>query len=294
MKILKVLKEQEQTIDGGIFGYTVDTLDKIEKSFEASGSFEYSHVTINNPNGKYKFIPTLTVKRTSEVELRLTMKMYLVINVWEIPNDFLIFVAEWLTGKLKKNIPNLEEMLNDSRLHKGAINFGFEEIFISKGDVFFRLDDYMDTMYYNSRIRRVHPLEDLMNPQTITQQYSIDPSQVPTFSDGFSLATDQINKKVRHVYQGFRKGTYKGHQYEYKEDKPRISILLEKENFDPNTKVLHPKFRVQINAGYVQIDGKPTGGFFYDKTEMFEDKEFIKEFDLYIKQRFEQFGIKII
>ena len=300
MKILNILKEQEEdnqmrgiTIDGGSYGYTFDTLNKIEQSIKSSGGFVYSNDTIYHPSGDYRMIPTLMVDRRSDTELRLAVKMYLMINGWEIPKDFLIFITEWMIGQFKKNISGIEEMITDTRFLNGSIHYSIKDIFVAKGDVFFSLEEYMDTMYYNSHIMRVYPLDELFNPQKINEVYSLDPSQVPTFSDDFSLATDRVTKKVKHVYKGFRKGTYKGHQYEYKENNPRISVLIEKDDYDPTTKVIHPKFRIQLNAGYVWIDGKPTSSF-EPEVDQFKDKDFVIEFDYYIKERFKQFGIKLL
>ena len=293
MKILKILKEQEQTIDGGTYGYTVDTLNKIEESIKSAGSFVFSNTTIHHPTNNYRFIPTLHVSRGSETEIRLAVKIYLIVESFEIPTDFLIFVTDWYMDLFKEKIPDLEEMLNDSRFLKGSIHYSFSDIFIAKKDVFFTLDDYMDIMYYNARIRRVHPLEELFNKQKVNEVYTLDPSQVPTFSEDFSVATSQVEKKIKNIYKGFRKGTFKGHQYEYKEDNPRISILVDKQDYDPSTKVIHPKFKIRVNAGYVLIDGKPTSTFEPEQNR-YSNFEFVKEFNDYIKSRFKQFGIEIL
>jgi hypothetical protein len=132
-----------------------------------------------------------------------------------------------------------------------------------------------------------------MDPNSIAAKYTIDESQVPRFSDDFSLATDKMIKKVKSVFLGFKKGTYKGHEYEYKEKNPKISIHIKNSTYDLTSKVIHPNFRVSINAGYVWIDGKTTSEMDLEKNR-FMDKEFIKEFNDYIKARFEQFGIKIM
>ena len=300
MKILQVLKEQEETpnnldvVDGGTYTYTKETLDKVIGVIDSLGGWVFSNETVHHPSGKYRFVPTLYTKRTGDVELSLTLKVYLSINEWVIPTDFLIFVTEWMTGKLNEKIPDLMEMITNERYQHGAITYNFGDVFVSSNEMFLALDDYIDTTYYNTHIMKVYPLEELMNQQTIVRHYDLDPSQVPTFSEDFSLAMDRVLKKIRSVYKGFRKGTYQGHQYEYKENNPRISVLVEHNEYNPQTKVIHPKFRVQLNAGYVWLDGKPTSDFGFNPEEKFPDLKFVEDFNVYIKSRYLQFGIKFM
>jgi hypothetical protein len=294
MKILDILKEELDVIDGGKFGHTKETLDKVVGVIDSLGGWVFSNETVYHPSGKYRFVPTLYVKRKGDTELSLTVKVYLMLNEYVIPTDFLIFVNEWMTGMMKSKIQGLEEMITDEKYMAGAITYNVREIFVSSNEMFLALEDYIDTTYYNTTIMKVYPLEELMDQQNIVRHYQLDPSQVPTFSEDFSLAIDRVLKKIKSVYKGFRKGTYQGHQYEYKENNPTISVLVESNDYNPQTKVIQPKFRVQINAGYVWIDGKGTGGFYTTPEEKFSDVKFIEEFNVYIKERFLQFGIKII
>jgi hypothetical protein len=294
MKILDILKEELDVIDGGKFGHTKETLDKVVGVINSLGGWVFSNETVHHPSGKYRFVPTLYVKRKGDTELELSVKVYLMLNEYVIPTDFLIFVNEWMTGMMKTKIEGLEQMISDERYLSGAITYNVREIFVSSKEMFMSLEDYIDTTYYNTHIMKVYPLEELMDQQNIVRHYQLDPSQVPTFSEDFSLAIDRVLKKIKSVYKGFRKGTYQGHQYEYKENNPTISILVESNDYNPQTKVIHPKFRVQINAGYVWIDGKGTGGFYVNPENKFTDNKFVDEFNRYIKERFLQFGIKII
>lgn len=294
MKILDILKEELDVIDGGKFGHTKETLDKVVGVIDSLGGWVFSNETVHHPSGKYRFVPTLYVKRKDDTELELSVKVYLMLNEYVIPTDFLIFVNEWMTGMMKTKIEGLEQMISDERYLSGAITYNVREIFVSSKEMFMSLEDYIDTTYYNTHIMKVYPLEELMDQQNIVRHYQLDQSQVPTFSEDFSLAIDRVLKKIKSVYKGFRKGTYQGHQYEYKENNPTISILVESNDYNPQTKVIHPKFRVQINAGYVWIDGKGTGGFYVNPENKFTDDKFVDEFNRYIKERFLQFGIKII
>lgn len=295
MKILDILKEDLDTIDGGRFGHTKETLDMVVGTINSLGGWVFSNETVYHPSGKYRVVPTLYVNRKADAELALSVKVYLILNEYVIPSDFLIFVTEWMTGMLKSKIPGLEEMMANERYMTNAITYNFREVFVSSGDMFMSLDDYVDTTYYNTHIMKVYPLEELIsNRVSIQRHYELDPSQIPTFSEDFSLAVDRVLKKVKSVYKGFRKGTYQGHQYEYKENNPKISILVESNDYNPQTKVIHPKFRIQINAGFVWIDGKGTGGFYVNPENKFSDDKFVEEFNHYIKARFQQFGIKII
>lgn len=296
MKILNILKEQEetnlQTIDGGTFGFMKESLDKIEKELNDE-SWRFSTETFTSPDGTYKCNTTLYVTRSSETELKLGGKIYLMLQQPIIPLDFLSVSANWMLNKLNSLSPDLFNIVKDGRYQEGSITFNFHDIFVAYGETFLGLYDYMERAYYNTHVVNLIPIEELMNERSINFNYQLEPSQVPTFSDDYSLATDKMTKKIKSVYKGFRKGTFKGHEYEYKENTPRISIHLRDDDYNPQTKVIHPKFRVSINAGYVWIDGKPTSDFNYG-VEKFSDTLLIKEFAEYIKSRFEQFDIKIM
>jgi hypothetical protein len=297
MKILKVLKEQEDNnnldvIDGGTYGFVKESLDKIEKELNDK-SWRFSTETFNSPDGSYRCNVTLYVNRSSETELNLSGKIYLMLTETVIPTDFLIVCAEWMISRLELVAPDLHEMVKDPRYQPQSITFNFKEVFVSYNETFLSLYDYMDRAYYNTHVTNLMPIEELMNSRSINFNYRLEEPQVPKFSDDYSLATDKMIKKVKSVYSGFRKGTYKGHEYEYREKTPRISIHLKYETYDQTGKVIRPMFRVSINAGYVWIDGKTTSEMDLEKNR-FMDKTFIDEFNKYIKARFEQFGIKIM
>jgi hypothetical protein len=297
MKILKVLREQEETnqqiIYGGTFGFTKDALDTIEEDIKRLGSFEFSNITIPYPGGGYKVIPNLYINRKGDVDLNLSVKIYLVLDRLEIPTDFITFITKWLTDKFKEKVPVMSKKIYDDHYHQGAISFNIREIYVSYKDLFFSLNEYMDVAYYNSHVMKMYPLEKVMKEENIPTYYNLDPTQVPTFDDNFSLAMDKVTKKMKSIYQGFRRGTFRGRQYEFKENNPRISVLIEDREFDPTTKVLHPKFRLSMNAGYPHIDGTPTSSFEPPETR-FPDVRFVEDFNHYIKSRFEQFGIKLL
>jgi hypothetical protein len=298
MKILKVLKEQEETpnnlqvVDGGTYGYVKETLDKIEKVLEEK-SWKFSTETFSSPDNSYKCNITLYYNRSSETELNLYGKIYLMLTQAVIPTDFLIVCAEWTMNRLDTVVPELKELIKDSRYQPQSITFNFKDVFVSYNETFLSLYDYMERAYYNTNVSNVMPIEELMNSRSINFNYKLEESQVPKFSDEYSMATDKMIKKIKSVYNGFRKGTFKGHQYEYKEKIPRMSIHLRNDTYDQTNKVIHPNFRVSVNAGYVWIDGKTTSEMSLENNR-FTDKPFIEEFNKYIKARFEQFGIKIM
>jgi hypothetical protein len=299
MKILKVLKEQEetnpnlQTIDGGTFGFMKESLDKIQKELDETKS-RISYELFDSPDGTYRCHTQFNVTRSSETELKLSGKIYLILKEPTIPLDFLSVSAKWLLNKINELCPDVFNTVKDGRYQEGSITFNFHDVFISYNDSFLGLYDYMERAYYNTNVVNLIPIEELMNDRSIDFNYQLEPSQVPTFSDDYSLAIERIIKKVKSVYKGFRKGTFKGHEYEYKENPPRISIHPRDDDYNPQTKVIHPKFRVQINGGYVWLDGKPTSEFGALPENRFTDTLVIKQFDEYIKARFEQFGIKIL
>jgi hypothetical protein len=293
MKILKVLKEQElQTIAGGTYGFMKESLDKIQKRLDETKS-TISYEMFDSPDGTYRCHTNLYVTRSSETELKLAGKIYLILKEPTIPLDFLSVSAKWMLNKINELCPDVFNTVKDGRYQEGSITFNFHEIFVKYSETFLGLYDYMERAYYNTHVTNPIPIEELMNDRSIDFNYKLEPSQVPTFSDDFSLATDKMIKKIKSVYKGFRKGTFKGHQYEYVRQEPQISIYPRDDNYNPQTKVIHPKFKVSINAGYPHIDGKTTSDF-EQGVERFTNTLIIKQFDEYIKARFEQFGIKII
>jgi hypothetical protein len=299
MKILKVLKEQEETpnnldvIDGGTYGFMKESLDKIQKILD-DNSWRFSTETFNSPDGSYRCNTQLYVTRSTDTELKLAGKIYLMLKEPVIPLDFLSVSASWMLNKINELCPDVFETIKDGRYQEGSLTFNFHDIFIAYGETFLGLYDYMERAYYNTNVTNLIPIEELMNERSIDFNYKLEPSQVPTFSDDFSLATDRMMKKVKSVYRGFRKGTYKGHEYEFKEDNPRISIHLRDDDYNTQTKVIHPKFRVSLNAGYVWIDGKPTSEFGNDPQNRFTDTSIIKPIEEYLKARYLQFGIKFM
>jgi hypothetical protein len=296
MKILEVLKEQEdnnlQTIDGGTYGFMKESLDNVQKKLEEK-SWGFSTETFPSTDGTYKCNMTLYIKRSSETELNLYGKIYLMLKQTVIPTDFLSLCAEWTMDRLETMVPELKELVTDSRYQPQSITFNFKDVFVSYSETFFSLYDYIERPYYNNHIGNLHPIEELLDHNSIPTKYNLDESQVPRFSEEYSLATDKMIKKVKSVYLGFKKGTFQGHEYEYKEKNPRISIHLRNSTYDLTSKVIQPNFRVSVNAGYVWIDGMTTSEMSLENNR-FTDKSFIEEFNKYIRARFEQFDIKIM
>jgi hypothetical protein len=62
---------------------------------------------------------------------------------------------------------------------------------------------------------------------------------------------------------------------------------------DTSTGVIEPDFKVKVNGGYVTIDGKGTSELEHENNR-FPDYQLVKEFNEYIKARFNQFGIDIM
>ena len=291
MKILNILKEQEetnpglQTIDGGAY----KLVEKLNEILELIKKESWrTNDTSTSPDGTYKYFGSLFNHKPQDDKLTLEVKVYLILlTVDQIPNDFLEFVSEDFYNRLGKSFPDIMDFLKSDDYPPHTINFSFRDIFVSYKETFISLYDHMDRPYYNTHIANLVPLEDV-----VQHNYTLDPSQVPTFSDEYGLAADRELKKIKSVYKGFRKGSYKGHNYEFTENNPRISIHLT-DNQD-GQRVIQPRFKSSINAGYFRVDGKPTGGFTYPPEEEFQDKEYIKELNTYLKDRFAQFNIKLI
>jgi hypothetical protein len=290
MKILKVLKEQEETnpgletIDGGTYKL-VEKLNEIQELLKKE-SYRTNDIS-TSPDGSFKYFGSLYCHKPQDNELTLEVKPYIILTADQIPNDFLEFISEDFYNRLEKSFPSMMEFLKSDDCPPHTFNFSFRDIFVSYKETFLSLYDHMDRPYYNTHIANLIPLEDVLQ-----HNYTLDPTQVPTFSDEYSLAADRELKKIKSVYRGFRKGSYKGHTYEYTENEPRISIhLTDTQN---GQRVIQPRFNSSINAGYFRVDGKPTGGFTYPPEEDFQDKEYVRELNTYLKNRFAQFGIKIM
>lgn len=297
MKILKVLKEQEETpnnldvIDGGTYGFMKESLDKIQKTLDENKS-KISYETFNSPDGTYRCSAQLLVTRSTDTELKLASKVYLLLKEPLIPLDFLSVSASWMLNKINELCPDVFETIKDGRYQEGSITFNFHEVFVSYGETFFGLYGYIERAYYNTHITNLIPMEELMNERSINFNYQLEPSQVPKFSDDYSVATERTMKKVKSVYNGFRRGTFQGHKYEYTTNTPIIHIHPQSDDYNVQLKVIHPKFKVSINAGFPYIDGKPTSDFGNDPLNRFTDVSVIKPLESYMKSRFEQFGIK--
>ena len=148
MKILKVLKEQEdnnnlQTIDGGTYGFMKDSLTIIEKKLEEN-TWRIGTESFPSTDGSYKCSVTLYVKRSSDTELNLSGKIYLMLKQPVIPTDFLILCTEFVMGKIELICPELFEMVKDPRYQPHSITFDYKDVFVGYSETFFSLYDFID------------------------------------------------------------------------------------------------------------------------------------------------------
>jgi hypothetical protein len=99
----------------------------------------------------------------------------------------------------------------------------------------------------------------------------------------------KLVKKAKSVYNGLKKGTWKGHTYELSTylDLTK-AFIVHQDRFDYNRtdKVLRPNFEIRCNVGWEIVDGiKNT------PEDSPLSKEEQQEFREYLKNRFKNFDI---
>jgi hypothetical protein len=167
-------------------------------------------------------------------------------------------------------------------------SFGHVNVYPAQGVLHLR--DYMDTPTYNLRLLSPNGFGGIMFSRSfLLNVYKLIPGDVPTFDDEYSLAMAKLVKKARSVYNGLKKGTWKGHTYELSAPLDWTkAFIVHQDRFDYNRtdKVLRPNFDIRCNVGWEIVDGiKNT------PEDSPLSKEEQQEFRDYLKNRFKNFDI---
>jgi hypothetical protein len=169
-------------------------------------------------------------------------------------------------------------------------HFSFSNVNIYPAQGVLHLRDYMDTPTYNLRLLSPNGFGGIMFSRSfLLNVYKLNPGDVPTFDDEYSLAMAKLVKKAKSVYNGLKKGTWKGHTYELSAPFDLTkAFIVHQDRFDYNRtdKVLRPNFDIRCNVGWEIVDGiKNT------PEDSPLSKEEQQEFREYLKNRFKNFDI---
>jgi hypothetical protein len=99
----------------------------------------------------------------------------------------------------------------------------------------------------------------------------------------------KLVKKAKSVYNGLKKGTWKGHTYELSAPLDWTKAFIvhqDRFNYNRTDKVLRPNFEITCNVGWEIVDGKKNS-----PEESPLSKEEQQEFRQYLKNRFKNFDI---
>ena len=169
-------------------------------------------------------------------------------------------------------------------------HFSFGHVTIYPAQGVLHLRDYMDTPTYNLRLLSPNGFGGIMLSRShLLNVYGLIPGDVPTFDDEYSLAMGKLVKKAKSVYNGLKKGTWKGHTYELSTPIDWTkAFVVHQDRFDYNRtdKVLRPNFEITCNVGWEKVDGKKNS-----PEDSPLSKEEQQEFRQYLKNRFKNFDI---
>lgn len=200
-----------------------------------------------------------------------------------IPNDLLSNGVNDVMKKLLTVVPELmsypKEVLD---------TFTFEvyslKIFYMEGLFDLLSNMLLDTVDVN-KFTGKYKLTDLIdNPSEVNSTYYIE--RPPTFDRDYSMMMKRGIKKMKVTFQALRKGTWKGHTYEYEESpwSTNYMVFQDYNNYNKSDKIIRPEFRYSISPGTPKIDGEH-----WSKTF---DAVTMDEFETYIKERFKLLGIR--
>ena len=169
-------------------------------------------------------------------------------------------------------------------------HFSFSNVNIYPAQGVLHLRDYMDTPTYNLRLLSPNGFGGIMFSRSfLLNVYKLIPGDVPTFDDEYSLAMAKLVKKARSVYNGLKKGTWKGHTYELSAPLDWTKAFIvhqDRFNYNRTDKVLRPNFEIRCNVGWEIVDGKKNS-----PEDSPLSKEEQQEFRQYLKNRFKNFDI---
>lgn len=163
-------------------------------------------------------------------------------------------------------------------LEKFSFNVGNETVYYKEGilhvmDLITSAEKNMIYTYYG-----LH--EVLQNPRAAASLYVLQ--NPPRFSDDYPLAMDKAIKKLKTVYKALEKGKWKGHEFELRS--ATYVVHQRHQRYDKESRIIYPDFELSISAGYPYLDGESIG--------YMEDKELASEFQKFITNKFNHFGIR--
>jgi hypothetical protein len=248
------------------------------------------HTSIQLDQIPYTFVRYNEDKYLGEIHLRIDFmpkmdpKPVIPLNILQVS------VADFVDSLLKIN-PDI--MARPSIYPPDLLDcyhLKLQNISVHPGQGILHLRDYMDTPTYNLKLLSPSKFGDIMFSRSLLlNRYSLTQGDLPTFSDGYSLAMSKLIKKAKSVYHALKKGTWRGHTYELFEpyDWSRGFVVhQDKFNYNRTDKVLHPNFEITCNFGWEIVDGKKNSP---EESPLSDEEQ--KEFRQYLKNRFKNFDI---
>ena len=295
---LKGLTEEQDNIPNDKFKFAsekfVQTVQKFKKEHMFYRKFKIPegeiHYSIQLDQVPYTFVRYSEEKYLGEINLRIDYMPNMDPNP-EIPLNILqVSVADFVDSLLKIN-PDI--MARPSIYPPDLLDcyhFKIQNISVHPGQGILHLRDYMDTPTYNLKLLSPQKFGGIMLSRShLLNTYSLTQGDLPTFSDGYSLAMAKLTKKAKSVYNALKKGTWRGHTYELFEPydwSKGFVIHQDKFNYNRVDKVLHPNFEITCNFGWEIVDGKKNSP---EESPLSDEEQ--REFREYLKKRFKNFDI---
>ena len=295
---LKGLTEEQDNIPNDKFKFAsekfVQTIHKYKKEYMFYKKFQIPegevHTSVQLDQIPYTFVRYNEERYLGEINLRIDFIPKMDPKP-EIPLNILqVTVADFVDSLLKIN----PDLMNKPSIYPPDLidcyHLKIQNVSVYPGQGILHLRDYMDTPTYNLKLLSPQKFGGIMFSRShLLNTYSLTQGDLPTFSDGYSLAMSKLVKKARHVYEALKRGTWRGHTYELFEPhdwSKGFVIHQDKFNYNRADKVLHPNFEITCNFGWEIVDGKKNSP---EESPLSDEEQ--KEFRQYLKKRFQQFDI---
>ena len=266
----------QEPVDGSV-DLTKELYDKIEYKIKV-----YNFTSDISTNGSILRSSGLIGKDEGQNTLKFDLTYRPNVNANpSIPNDLISVGVNTIMSRLLTVIPELmsypQEVLDTFTFEIYSIKIMYME---SLFDLMNRW--ILDTVEMN-KLSGKYKLTDLIdNPSEVNSTYYME--RPPTFDRDYSMMMKRGDKKLKVAYQALKKGTWRGHSYEY-EGRPHYMVYQDYNNYNKSDRIIKPEFRYAVTPipRFPTINGKHWSETF--------NSEAMAEFTKYMEERFKLMGI---
>ena len=275
-----VIPDQGEPVDGTI-DLARELYDTLEKGYSKHMNFP-RRVDISDNIKALRYINFYDESSTYKGPKRFRLCLMLEVDLNQdnpvIPNDVIVGQVKDVEDFIFKVVPEITEysmdVINEFTFDVLTVSFyiGQNKVEMSNLNVLPSNEINVLTSKYPFRYLIEHR-------DTFPNTYYLE--NPPKFAEGYSLAAQKIVKKSLSVFKAFSKGTWRGMTYEY--TNPTVHMSQKLNNYNKETRVIHPNFNVTITTQWPLLNGKV--------FKFSDNEDLYKQLNQFMKKRFEVFGI---